>query len=293
MNRAHPLRASRAPSRGHTRRPGKAGSSGVAGSNPGQWAGLCLLAIVGAAQAGRPCEDKPLTPRQIEQGMNLAEATAQRLDASGAQVVLLARAGQDLGKYGLQWSHLGFAYRDPDATRPVWRVLHKLNHCGTARGDLFRQGLGEFFLDRPQRYEAAYAVLTPALQQALLPLLRDNARAAALHEPRYSMVAYAWGRSYQQSNQWALETLAAAAQPGLHERGAAQQWLQAQGYAPTVLQLSTASRLGARIGMAHVAFDDHPGAQRFAGKIATVTVDSIFAWLPRAGMGQRAESIQQ
>jgi hypothetical protein len=257
---------------------------------------LLLALAAGTAQAGRPCEDQPLTPRQIEQGMALAEATARQLEASGAQVVLLARAGQDLGKYGLQWSHLGFAYREQAGERPpVWRVLHKLNHCGTARGDLFRQGLGEFFLDRPQRYDAAYAVLAPAVQQALLPLLRDRARASALHEPRYSMVSYAWGREYQQSNQWALETLAAAArQPAATAgRADAQAWLKARGYAPSVLRLSTATRLGARVGMAHIAFDDHPSAQRFAGNIATVTVDSIFAWLPRAGLGKAAESVRQ
>lgn len=255
---------------------------------------LTLALVATAAQAGRPCEDKPLSPLQIERGMDLAEATARQLDASGAQVVLLARAGQDLGKYGLQWSHLGFAYReDSGEQRPLWRVLHKLNQCGTARSEVFRQGLGEFFLDRPQRYEGAYAVLSPALQQALLPLLRDNARIAALHEPRYSMVAYAWGREYQQSNQWVLETLAAAARPGLRGRAAAQDWLRQQGYAPTVLHLSTATRLGARVSMAHVAFDDHPSAQRFAGNIATVTVDSMFSWLPRAGLGQAAESVKR
>jgi hypothetical protein len=260
-------------------------------------AGLLLAIVTGAVQAGRPCEDKPLSALQIERGMNLAEATARQLEASGAQVVLLARAGQDLSKYGLQWSHLGFAYRDTNGAassrQPVWRVLHKLNHCGTARSDLFRQGLGEFFLDRPQRYDAAYAVLAPALQQALLPLLRDNGRVAALHEPRYSMVSYAWGREYQQSNQWVLETLATAAQAHTRDRAEAQSWLKAQGYAPTVLHLSTATRLGARVGMAHIAFDDHPSAQRFAGHIATVTVDSMFAWLPRAGLGQTAESVKQ
>ncbi len=260
---------------------------------------MLLVFAATAAQAGRPCEDKPLSPQQIQRGMDLAEATARRLQASGAQVVLLARAGQDLSKYGLQWSHLGFAYRDTDGDaasgpQPVWRVLHKLNHCGTARSDLFRQGLGEFFLDRPQRYDAAYAVLTPALQQALLPLLRDNAAVAALHEPRYSMVAYAWGHEYQQSNQWVLETLAAAAQAGkTRHRVEAQAWLKSQGYAPTVLHLSTATRLGARVGMAHIAFDDHPSTQRFAGHIATVTVDSMFAWLPHAGLGQAAESVKQ
>lgn len=256
---------------------------------------LLALAATGSAQAGRACEEQPLSLRQIEQGMDLAERTARALEASGAQVVLLARAGQDLSRYGLRWSHLGFAYREagPAGQPPVWRVLHKLNHCGTARGDLYRQGLGDFFLDRPQRYEAAFAVLDPALQQALLPRLREaGAPLRGLHEPRYNMVAFAWGRGYQQSNQWALENLAAVAceQPR-PDRAAAQAWLRQRGYQPTALQLSTVTRLGARLSQAHIAFDDHPTAQRFAGRIETVTVDSIFAWLPRAGLGQRAESL--
>ena len=33
--------------------------------------------------------------------MALAESTARALDASGAHVVMLARAGQDLSQYGL------------------------------------------------------------------------------------------------------------------------------------------------------------------------------------------------
>ncbi|MEJ6003117.1 DUF2145 domain-containing protein [Paucibacter soli] len=254
-----------------------------------RWPMLLLLLAAGTSHAGRPCEDRPLKPEQIERGMGLALATARALDASGAEVVLLARAGQDLAKYGLQWSHLGFAYRDSAGAAPVWRVLHKLNHCGTARSDLYRQGLGEFFLDRPHRYEAAYMVLSPEWQQRLLPLLRDNGRATLLHEPRYSMVAYAWGQRYQQSNQWALETLALADEA--RSRGQAQAWARARGYQPSDLRLSTATRLGARMSMANVAFDDHPAAQRFAGHIETVTVDSLFAWLPRAGLGGSVERV--
>jgi hypothetical protein len=33
-----------------------------------------------------------------------------------------------------------------------------------------------------------------------------------------------------------------------------------------------------------VAFDDHPNEKRFSDRIETVTVDSVFAWLPRAGL---------
>ncbi len=252
-----------------------------------------LLAVAASAHAGRPCEDKPQTTRQVELGLNLAQATARQLDASGAQVAVLARAGQDLSKYGLQWSHLGFVYKDASQQPAVWRVLHKLNHCGTDHAALYRQGLGEFFLDNPFRYEAAFVVLRPELQQALLPVLADNARVARFNERRYSMVAYAFGTTYQQSNQWVLETLASAAAPGINSRRDAQAWLRTAGYVPTDLHLSTLTRLGGRLTQANIAFDDHPSARRFSSHIDTVTVDSMFAWMPSAGLSQPPQLVQQ
>lgn len=258
---------------------------------------LAAMLAAAPAHAGRPCEDKQPTLDQIRRGMDLAQATAAALDRSGADVVLLARAGQNLGEYGLRWSHVGFVYRDTMGSgadaKPVWRVMHKLNQCGTALADLYRQGLGEFFMDNPFRYEAAFSVLKPELQQALLPVLKENARSAALHTPDYNMVAYPWSRQYQQSNQWALETLASAAAPReVLNRAQAQDWLKRQGYEPSDLRLSTAKRLGARIGMANVAFDDHPSARRFAGHIETTTADTIFSWLVRTGYGQAPQSVK-
>ena len=247
-------------------------------------AAACLAVAAIGANAGRPCEQKPAEAQSVERGMNLAAATARALDASGAQVLLLARAGQDLGKYGLKYSHLGFVYRETVEGRPVWRVMHKLNHCGTAEAALYRQGLGEFFLDNPHRYEAAFAALSPELQARLLPVLRDNARAAALNEPRYNMVAYPWSTKYQQSNQWALETLAAVA-ANTRDRDSAQAWLVVKQYQPTVLKLGALTRLGARATAANIAFDDHPNEKRFSDRIETVTVDSMFDWLQRSGLG--------
>ncbi|MDT9001727.1 DUF2145 domain-containing protein [Paucibacter sp. APW11] len=258
-----------------------------------RWLTTALLALsVSTALAGRPCEEKPLSMQELTQGLNLAQLTAQRLNASGAQVVLLARAGQDLSKYGLIWSHLGLAYKTEYEGRPVWRVLHKLNHCGTADAGIYRQGLGEFFLDRPHRYEAAYVVLSPAMQAQLLPWLNQPQRLMVLHEPRYSMLAYPWSTRYQQSNQWVLEALALAADTRLQDRAQAQAWLKAHDYRPSDLKLSTVTRLGARVSMANIAFDDHPSARRFSGHIETITVDSMFAWLSRAGLSEPAVFIK-
>lgn len=250
-------------------------------------AAVALAAAMGAAQAGRPCEQKLPAAGTVVQAMELAERTRRALDASGAQVVVLARAGQDLTRYGLQWSHLGWAYKDGSA----WRVLHKLNACGSASASLYRQGLGEFFLDDLWQYRAAYVVPAPAVQQRLLPLLKDNARGARLHVGSYNMVAYPWATKYQQSNQWAIETLAMAEEPAVTTRAQAQAWLQFKGYQPTVLKLGALTRLGARVGTANVAFDDHPNDKRYADRIETVTVDSVFDWMARAGLGGAAQVV--
>jgi hypothetical protein len=252
-------------------------------------AACALLAMAAtAAQAGRSCENKPPKVDAIRRSMALAERTAQALDATGAQVVVLARAGQNLSEYGLRYSHLGLAYRDAAG----WRVVHKLNQCGTAQAAVYRQGLGEFFLDDLYQYEAALVVLAPGLQQRLLPALRDNARATQLHTAAYSMVAYPWAQRYQQSNQWALETLAMTQDDAATTRGRAQTWLQLEGYQPTTLHISAFKRLGGRLGAANIAFDDHPNAKRFTDRIETVTVDSVFAWLNRSGHGGAVQVVR-
>jgi hypothetical protein len=248
-----------------------------------------LAAATAPAHAGQACEAGRPSERELVAGLELAARTAKALDATGAKVVVLARAGQDLRKYGLSWSHLGLAHRGPDG---AWRVVHKLNACGTDRADVYRQGLAEFFADRPFRHEAAYVVPTPAVQAQLLPLLADDAAVARLHTPRYSMVAYAAGTRYQQSNQWALETLAYAVEPANASRTQAQGWLRAQGYRATVLQLGTLTRLGARVTRANVEFDDHPSGDRFAGRIATVTVDSVFDWLAHTQRGGPVQTVR-
>lgn len=251
---------------------------------------LVIGLAAGPAQAGQNCVEKPPSIDQIRRSFDLAVKTAQWLDSSGAKLVVIARRGQNLDRYGVRYSHLGYVYRD-EAAR-AWRVVHKLNQCGTAESALYRQGLAEFFSDDLYDFEAGLVIPTTAVQDALRPLLQDNHRAAVLHTKPYSMVAYPWAQRYQQSNQWALETLACAVEPGACDRTRAQAWLQFKGYQPTTLNLSAGQRLGARIGTANVTFDDHPTARRFSDRIDTVTVDSVFAFLQRAGLAGAPQTVR-
>ncbi|MEY4561504.1 MAG: hypothetical protein RLZZ618_781 [Pseudomonadota bacterium] len=253
------------------------------------WRGLVhaaaalLMVAAGSVHAGRSCEDKPPEARKLQRALQLAERVSRQLDDSGARVAVLARVGQNLSEYGQRYSHMGLAYRD-DAG---WRVAHKLNECGTAHAAVYRQGLGEFFMDDPYDYEAGIVLLTADVQDELLPVLQDNRRLGQMNTEAYSMVAYAWSQRYQQSNQWALETLAMAMSPSVHTRAQSQDWLRAHGYQPSTLRLSAAKRLGARLTAANVAFDDHPFDKRFSDRIETITVGSVMQWLQRSGLGQR------
>lgn len=245
-------------------------------------AGLVLGAALSLpAWAGRACEAAPPTVVSITRGLTLAEHTVKQLDATGASVVAVARIGQDLSRYGVRYSHMGWAYKEGE----TWRVLHKLNHCGTDRSAVYRQGLGDFFLDAPHEYVAGLVVPRPDVQARLLPRLRDAAQTAPLHTRRYSMLSYPWARRYQQSNQWAIEVLAQAMGEDVADREAAQRWLRQAGYQPAEIHLSALQRLGGRMTQANISFDDHPPELRFTGRIRTVTVDSVFAWLQRSGLG--------
>jgi hypothetical protein len=246
---------------------------------------LCVTAL--QAHAGRSYDaPKPPAPQTVVQGMNLAEKTWRALEAehakSGAKVVVLARAGQDLSKYGLRYSHLGFAYKAQDGR---WLVAHKLNTCGTAEASLYAQGLGEFFLDDLFRFEAAWVIPTKEVQDKLHAVLLDKNRITAMHIKPYNMVSYVWATKYQQSNQWAIETLAAAMEGSIRTRQQAQAWLQFKAYTPTTLNIPPLTRLGGRVTQANIEFDDHPSSKRFSDRIETVTVDSVFDWLQRSGLG--------
>ena len=249
-------------------------------------AGLSLATLaagvwVQPAYAGRPCEQQAIQLGALTQALGLAERTVKKLDESGAQVVVLARVGQDLQEYGLRFSHLGFAYKEGSS----WRVIHKLNQCGSDRSSIYKEGVGDFFMDSPHQYIAGVMPLRADVAQKLMPILKEPYLAGHLHTRSYSMLAYPWATDYQQSNQWAIETLAAAMGAGASGRSSAQAWLKNQGYEPTELNISTMQRLGARVTAANISFDDHPSYLRFTNRIRTVTVDSVMAWLQRTGYG--------
>ncbi len=241
---------------------------------------VCILfvALPGVAQAGRSCDERAPSATAVQQALTLAHDGQQKLTASGAQVALIARAGQNLSRYGVRYSHMGFVWRDHP--KGAWRVMHELNQCGTASSEIYDEGLGNFFLDDLWKMQAVILIPNETTQQRLVAIFESHGH-LALHDGHYNMVAYPFSTRYQNSNQWALEVIAAAEARDtvVSSRGQAQQWLKFAGYQPTELRLDAMTRLGARVTKANIAFDDHPGELRWADRIRTVTVDSVFAFI--------------
>jgi hypothetical protein len=252
---------------------------------------LLAGALAQPVHAGQPCREEPLTAREVVQSMELARKTWDALEASGASVALVARAGQDLSKYGLRFSHMGIVVRDHPAGR--WTVVHELNDCGTAASELYNEGIGNFFLTDLYRYEAEVVLPGPDTQERLARLLVGRT-ARRLHDPHYNMLSYVYSTRYQNSNQWVLEVLAAAAAPPgqVETRQEAQSWVKAAGYDPVTVEIPATVRLGARMFRANVAFDDHPFDRRMAGHIDTVTADALVRFVSRRDPAARVLVIQ-
>lgn len=235
-------------------------------------AGL-MLSATSLAFAGSECgnsQEGP-GPAVMASAIKSANATIEQLNKSSDNVVLLARMGQDLSKYNLTYSHLAYAVKKDDGQ---WAVVHKLNTCGTAKAGIFEESLERFYLDDLFSFQAGLWRLSPDIQAKLKPVLlgKDSLK---LHEPHYNMVAYPFSTKFQNSNGWVLEVLANAINPAIQTRTDALTWLGQQGYAPSVLNINAATRLGARATKSNISFDDHPSRERWAGRIQVATVDSV------------------
>jgi hypothetical protein len=256
--------------------------------------GIATLAPVASAQPPT-CTPRYPPPTTIAAMFDMAAITADTLDAlPGVEVAIAARGGQDLRRYGLRHSHLVFLVRNEAGS---WDVLHLLNRCKSGSSDLYREGLVNLLGESAISTDLRVGIPTPAVQAALRQLLAGEAAAArALHQPRYSMLAWPGGSDYQNSNQWILEVTAAAmaqVEDGrtLGNRDAARDWLKRKDFRPSRLHIGLGKRLGARLFADNVAVTDHPASERVSGNYSVVTVESVFDFLHQRGALERELSI--
>jgi len=221
------------------------------GASAGAWAGIPTF-----------CErGKEVSALEQDRVLRFAGAVKQELEASGERVALISRAGLDLSRFGLLYSHAGVALKDDAAGS--WAVRQLYYACDESRPRLFDQGVPGFALgaDAPGAGHISLVFLDGENGAQLEQAARDRPLALALLAGRYSANAYAFGTRYQNCNQWVAEILASAwghlgNQEAARER--AQAWLREQGYAAGPVKVPSRWLMfaGQFVPLLHV--DDHP-----------------------------------
>jgi hypothetical protein len=224
-------------------------------------AALALCASAGAWAGMAFCDRAPVTsPDDQDRVLRFAAAVKQELDQSGAQVALIARAGLDLGRFGLLYSHAGIALKGPDG---AWTVRQLYYACDEARPRLFDQGISGFALsaDTPAHGHVAVVLLPPAQAAQLAAAAQDKRLALALLGGEYSANAYAFSTRYQNCNQWVIELMAQAwgqLPASDAPREDSQRWLRAQGYAAGPVHVGSHWLMFAAQFVPLVHVRDHP-----------------------------------
>ncbi|MCB6183993.1 DUF2145 domain-containing protein [Leeia sp. TBRC 13508] len=236
--------------------------------------GLFITLFSTSSWAGRNCAEVTISPEKtvvaFDGAMRLQSWLNQRPEI---QVAALARRGQNLDDYGVKYSHVAFLVKESDGQ---WRTYHELNKCQSDSSNLFMQGLPEFFADDLLNQEIAIAVFNADVSAKLMTVLHDNSKRFAMHQSKYSAVAYPFGTKYQNSDGWIIETFLAAVSPiALSDREQVQSMLKVLKYEPSILKVGALKRLGGRMFTANVAFDDHPSELRWSDQITTHTGDSL------------------
>lgn len=216
------------------------------------WAGS-LNYCQGQVEPGAAVQDRLI---------QVAGVVKSELERSGQTLALVARSGLALQRFDHRYSHAGVSLKASPNT--PWSVRQLYYACDEQRPRIFDQGMSGFVLGANDPAEGYVSiVLLPAeaastLERAAL----DEIRAVQLLGATYSANAYAFGLRYQNCNQWLAELLASAwggAWTAADDaRDQAQQWLKAEGYAPSVFDLGWRPLVWLAGLLPWLHTDDHP-----------------------------------
>lgn len=166
-----------------------------------------------ASFSGRSAPPSRFTADEI---IAFAKKVERTIAAEGAQVAILARMGRPLSEMpeGMRFTHAAFAVYAEISTADD-RKLH-----GYAMYNLYQKegksDISELVQDYPVDFfagaahlEAGVLIPSPELQQRLLSVLTSPAY-AALHEPRYSVIANPYTLGRQNCTEFVLDVVNSA-----------------------------------------------------------------------------------
>jgi hypothetical protein len=229
----------------------------------GLLAGVCAVLAHGSwAGSLNYCQGQTEPSAVVQDRLiQVAGVVKAELERSGHSMAIVARSGLALQRFDQRYSHAGVSLQSSPNT--PWSVRQLYYACDEQRPRIFDQGMAGFVLGANDAAEGYISILLMP-QDAAQPLERaalDEHSALQLLGATYSANAYAFGQQYQNCNQWLAELLASAWGPPLVDedgRGQAQQWLHAQGYAPSVIRLGWRPLVWLAGLLPWLHNDDHP-----------------------------------
>lgn len=246
---------------------------------------LCVAATASPAMSDslRFCDrSAPLTAQQQDRLLRFAAIVKVELEDSGQAVALVARAGLDLQRFGVRYSHAGIGLKAL-ADGP-WSVRQLYYACDERQPRLYDQGVAGFVFgtDDPAIGFVSIILLPSTEAAGLQRTALDNARALRLLSATYSANAYPFGLQYQNCNQWVVEALASA-WGGLDDsqdlRARAQRWLLDQGYDPQPIEVGSPLLMVAALFNPWIHLDDHPHEDLLALRFRISMPASIEAFI--------------
>ena len=247
---------------------------------------LCLLASLSLQASANQTEAGADTATATIATASSAPTAAQRqafaqqvstaLDASGARLVLLARMGRPLDEMpeGMRFTHVGLAERTAQGL-----VIHNLYQYDDRpdRSRLEDDDPAAFF-STVAALEAGILIPSRELQERLLAMIHSPTY-AALHDPRYSLIANPYNLGRQNCTEFILDVIFAAQyQTADSQRIKA---LQQQNFHAEPVRVNPVKLLLAGLFRREVAIIDQPGP------VLTATFERIAAYLQQTDPDSR------
>ena len=254
---------------------------------------LLVLNACSTIVAENSCGATELTPLELQQTFGVGKDLEGALNRLNNEVIILARSGQDLEKYGIRYSHAAFMVKE----RSGWQVYHLLNECPSSAGGLYQEGLGNFVQPAmvntklkgrsgsisSENLTFGYVIPSKQIQGHLKRILQDPKARSSVFEAQYSAVANPYNLLNQNSNGWILElyAMAEAKTKGqtISNREEAQTWLKSNGYHGTELPASILKQRLAAIAVGNVSLKGHERADRYQGKLLINSGDSVLNYI--------------
>lgn len=164
--------------------------------------------------AGSSAAGNPILP--ADQVAAFSDRVQQDLAARGARVAIVARMGRDPAQMpdGILYTHVGFwVYSRITAADGSTGMGYQVFNLYQTDGDRTRSALirdlpADFFAGA-HRFDAGVIIPDPRLQDKLLRVITSPTY-AALHNPRYSVLANPNNRQFQNCTEHTLDVLMAA-----------------------------------------------------------------------------------